>query len=82
MEVELTKKAKTRLLNIIKDNFMEYDVQMWIVPDSQPAILQTLTDSQRYYTNIQIHSLQHITDNVNKEMYKILNLVMYIFVHC
>lgn len=62
VEVELTKKAKTRLLNIIKDNFMEYDVQMWIVPDSQPAILQTLTDSQRYYTNIQIHSLQHITD--------------------
>ena len=61
---------------------MEYDVQMWIVPDSQPAILQTLTDSQRYYTNIQIHSLQHITDNVNKEMYKILNSVMYIFVHC
>ncbi len=65
VEVELTKKAKTRLLNIIKDNFMEYDTQIWIVPNSQQAILQTLTDSQQYYTNIQVHSLQQITDYIN-----------------
>ncbi len=62
VEVELTKKAKNRLLNIIKDNFMEYDMQIWIVPDSQPAILKILTDSQRYYSNIQVHLLQEITD--------------------
>lgn len=66
VEVELTKKAKNRLLNIIKDNFMEYDTQIWIVPDSQPAILQTLTNSQRYYTNIQLYSLQKITDYLKK----------------
>lgn len=65
VEVELTKKAKSRLLNIIKDNFMEYDTQIWIVPNSQTAILQTLTDSQRYYTNIQVHSLQKITDYIS-----------------
>lgn len=62
VEVELTKKAKNRLLNIIKDNFMEYDTQIWIVPDSQTGILHTLTESQRYYTNIEVHSLQEITD--------------------
>lgn len=66
VEVELTQKAKTRLMNIIKDNFMEYDTQIWIVPDSQTAILQTLTDSQRYYTNIQVHSLQKIIDYMNQ----------------
>lgn len=65
VEVELTKKAKNRLVNIIKDNFMEYDTQIWIVPDSQLSILQTLTDCQRYYTNIQIHSLQEITNYIH-----------------
>ena len=62
VEVELTKKANSRLLNIIKDNFMEYDTQIWIVPDYQTGILQILHNSQRYYDNMQIYSLQKITD--------------------
>lgn len=64
VEVELTKKANSRLLNIIKDNFMEYDTQKWVVPDYQTAILNVLNDSQRYYTNIEIFSLQKITDHM------------------
>ena len=66
VEVELTKKANNRLLNIIKDNFMEYDTQIWVVPDYQTAILNVLNNSQRYYTNIQICSLQKITDFMNQ----------------
>lgn len=66
VEVELTKKANNRLLNIIKDNFMEYDTQIWVVPDYQTAILNVLNDSQRYYTNIQVHSLQKIMDYMNQ----------------
>lgn len=66
VEVELTKKANNRLLNIIKDNFMEYDMQIWIVPDYQTAILNVLNDSQRYYTNIQVHSLQKIMYYMNQ----------------
>ena len=65
VEVELTKKAKNRLLNIIKDNFMEYDTQIWIVPNYQTGILQILNDSKRYYDNIKIYSLQKITDYLN-----------------
>lgn len=65
VEVELTKKAKNRLLNIIKDNFMEYDMQIWVVPDYQTGILQILNDSKRYYDNIKIYSLQKITDYLN-----------------
>lgn len=66
VEVELTKKAKARLQDIIKDNFMEYDTQIWVVPDYQTAILNVLNDSQRYYTNIQVCSLQKITDFMNQ----------------
>lgn len=66
VEVELTLKAKSRLLNIIKDNFMEYDVQIWIVPDSQKAILQVLKESKKLYDNIQARSLQKINDYINK----------------
>lgn len=66
VEVELTLKAKNRLLNIIKDNFMEYDVQIWIVPDSQKAILQVLKESKKLYDNIQARSLQKINDYINK----------------
>lgn len=60
VEVELSQKAKSRLLKIIKDNYMEYDTQIWIVPDSQSIILQTLKDSKQFYDNIQARSLQKI----------------------
>lgn len=66
VEVELTLKAKNRLLNIIKDNFMEYDVQIWVVPDSQKAILQVLKESKKLYDNIQARSLQKIKDYIQK----------------
>lgn len=66
VEVELTRKAKSRLLNIIKDNFMEYDTQIWVIPDSQPMILQVLKDSQKIYGNIQARSLQKITDYIRQ----------------
>ncbi|MCM1271101.1 MAG: replication-relaxation family protein [Ruminococcus flavefaciens] len=66
VEVELSQKAKNRLLNIIKDNYMEYDTQIWIVPDSQSVILQILKDSKQYYDNIQARSLQKINDYMHK----------------
>ncbi len=66
VEVELSQKAKNRLLNIIKDNYMEYDTQIWIVPDSQSVILQILKDSKQYYDNIQARSLQKINDCMHK----------------
>lgn len=62
VEVEMTQKSKTRLFNIIKDNFMDYDNQIWIVPDSQTVIYQTLKENQKFYTNIHIMSLKEITD--------------------
>ncbi len=66
VEVELTLKAKNRLLKIIKDNYMEYDTQIWIVPDSQSMILQTLRYSKQFYDNIQACSLKKINDYMQK----------------
>lgn len=66
VEVELTLKAKSRFLNIIKENYMEYDVQIWIVPDSQNAILQVLKESKKLYDNIQARSLQKINDYIKR----------------
>lgn len=68
VEVELTLKAKNRLLKIIKDNYMEYDTQIWIVPDSQSMILQTLKDSKQFYDNIQARSLQKINHYIHEIM--------------
>ena len=45
---------------------MEYDVQIWIIPDSQKAILQVLKESKKLYDNIQARSLQKINDYIKK----------------
>lgn len=66
VEVELTQKAKNRLLNIIKDNYIDYDTQIWIVPDSQSMILQVLKECQKIYDNIQARSIQKIIDYIHE----------------
>lgn len=66
VEVELSLKAKTRLENIIKDNFMEYNTQFWIVPDTQPKIKQILNDSKMIYTNTEIINLEEVKSYVGK----------------
>jgi hypothetical protein len=57
LEVELSLKAKARMEAIIKDNFMQYDHQIWIVPDKTCKIYQILKDNQSTYAN-HIHVLE------------------------
>lgn len=66
VEVEMTQKSKTRILNIIKDNFIDYDTQFWIVPESQSVIYNTIKNSQKFYTNIKIIHLTEITEHLQK----------------
>ncbi len=66
VEVEMTPKSKTRILNIIKDNFIDYDTQFWIVPESQSVIYNTIKNSQKFYTNIKIIHLTEITEHLQK----------------
>jgi len=60
VEVELSLKAKARLEGIIQANFMDYDFQIWIVPDKACKIYQILEDNRKKYTNMHILELQEV----------------------
>ena len=60
VEVELSLKAKARLEGIIKANFMDYDHQIWIVPDKTCRIYQILMDNRRQYPNMSILGLEEV----------------------
>ena len=63
VEVELSLKAKSRMEAIMQANFMEYDHQIWIVPDKACKIYQILKGNQSQYTNIHILELQEVQKN-------------------
>jgi len=63
VEVELSLKAKDRLEKIIKDNFMEYDNQIWVVPDFKSKIAGILEKNKSAYPNIKILELEEIKKN-------------------
>ncbi len=59
-EVELSLKAKERLKRNIKDNFMNYDLQIWVVPSLQHKITAILQEEKNSYTDIEILELKEI----------------------
>jgi len=65
VEVELALKAKARLEAIIQQNFMEYDHQIWVVPDKICKIYQILTESRKKYNNISVLKLQEVQKKWN-----------------
>ena len=60
VEVELSLKAKVRLEAIIQANFMDYDFQIWIVPDKACKIFQILEDNRKKYTNMHLLEIQEV----------------------
>ena len=62
VEAELALKSKNRFENIISNNFMDYDKQIWVVPDFECKIAKTLHKSKTMYTNIEIIELNQIQD--------------------
>ena len=64
VEVELSLKAKTRLEKNIENNFLEYNRQLWIVPDNQFKILKILEDNKNKYPDIEIISLEKVQEYV------------------
>ena len=60
VEIELSLKAKARLEAIIQANFMQYDYQIWVVPDKACKIYQILKDNQPQFTTIRIVELQEV----------------------
>lgn len=64
IEVELNLKSKDRFIKNIKNNFMEYDKQIWIVPKNKKKIKDILEESKIMYPNIEIYSLDEVQEYV------------------
>lgn len=63
VEIELTLKAKSRFEENIKSNFLEYDEQVWIVPDMKTKVSKVLQDNKISYPNIKILELSEVKNN-------------------
>jgi len=63
VEIELALKSKNRFETIMSDNFIDYDKQIWIVPDIECKISRTLQNKKIIYTNIEIMTLDQIQGN-------------------
>ena len=64
VEVELSLKAKTRLEKNIENNFLEYNSQIWIVPNNQIKVLRILESAKEKYPDIEIISLEEVQEYV------------------
>ncbi|MCL2592409.1 MAG: hypothetical protein FWD82_03495 [Defluviitaleaceae bacterium] len=60
VEVELSLKAKHRFINIMRDNFSNYEKQIWVVPSLNSKIAQTLVNNKLAYSNIELLELGEI----------------------
>jgi len=66
VEVELSLKAKHRIEENVKNNFLKFDFQKWIVPSSQIKISEILEDTASKYPNIEMLPLEVVSDYVKK----------------
>ncbi|GHU60110.1 hypothetical protein AGMMS49975_28780 [Clostridia bacterium] len=66
VEVELTPKGKERMIKILRDNFMAYDYQKWLVPNGQVKIRTILRDNASACPNIEVLSMEEVTDYVKQ----------------
>jgi hypothetical protein len=60
VEIELTLKSMSRFENNMKVNFMDYDTQIWVVPDFNTRIAGILTKNRNKYINIKILELKEV----------------------
>ena len=68
VEVELTLKAKSRMKANLKDNYLEYDYQLWVVPNHQGKILEILRECKDLYPNIYTVPLEEVIKHVHNEL--------------
>jgi len=62
VEVELNPKAKDRIENNIRDNYLNYDEQIWITKDNK--IFGIIEKFQNSYSNIEIVRLEEVLEYV------------------
>lgn len=64
VEVELTLKNKAVFENNIKNNFLEYDNQVWVVPKDKVKIWTILEDNENIYSNLSLIPMEEVTGYV------------------
>jgi len=64
IEIELNAKAKERLENNIRDNYLNFDNQVWITNDNK--VLSMLKKFKDEYSNIEIILLEEVLDYVRE----------------
>ena len=62
VEVELSLKAKARLIKNIEQNFLSYDNQIWIVPQKESKVIELIEQSKVKYDGIEIVSCESVVD--------------------
>ncbi|MBQ3258530.1 MAG: hypothetical protein IJA67_14150 [Oscillospiraceae bacterium] len=66
VEVELNTKSRDRFMNNIKQNYMDYDAQRWIVPQNKVKIRTMISDAQKTYPNIKIIDMEVVDDYIRQ----------------
>ena len=64
VEVEQSQKSKQRLEANIKDNYANYDWQIWVIPASALKIRRNVEAYSTTYSNIKIIDLEGVQDHV------------------
>lgn len=63
VEVELTLKAKDRLEKNIRSNFLNFDIQIWILEDN-PKLVKIINNNKLQYPNIQTIEIKEVRNYV------------------
>jgi len=63
VEIELTMKAKQRFLEIVQDNYLNYDVQHWVIPKNI-KMRNMLDELNKEYQNIEIIEVEGVQEFV------------------
>jgi len=63
VEFESSLKSKSRFEENMKQNFLDYEKQIWVVPDEEYKILHILEDNKKRYTNIRIVKFSEVREH-------------------
>lgn len=64
VEIEMTLKNKSVFEKNIKNNYLDYDNQVWVVPRDKVKIWDILKDSRNTFSNLSILPLEEVTGYV------------------
>jgi len=66
VEIELSRKSKERLMKNVRNNFMRYGSQIWIIPDDV-KIIANMKEAQLKYPDIEIIDYETVDSFVKSE---------------